>query len=89
MRDARAVAGALVAAGIIAGTAADRLPDVAWPWYRLAELLAWAGFAERAQDHSEANAGGHDLRRHVETEIQLAEIRASNPRGNPVEWQHQ
>jgi hypothetical protein len=32
-------------------TAADRLPDVAWPWYRLAELLAWAGFAERAQDH--------------------------------------
>jgi tetratricopeptide (TPR) repeat protein len=31
--------------------AADRLPDVAWPWYRLAELLAWAGFGERAQDH--------------------------------------
>jgi tetratricopeptide (TPR) repeat protein len=31
--------------------AADRLPDIAWPWYRLAELLAWAGFAERAQDH--------------------------------------
>src|SRR6266851_5045705 len=31
--------------------AADRLPDVAWPWYRLAELLAWAGFAEAAQDH--------------------------------------
>jgi len=31
--------------------AADRLPDVAWPWYRLAELLAWAGFAERATDH--------------------------------------
>ena len=31
--------------------AADRLPDVAWPWYRLAELLAWAGFAERALDH--------------------------------------
>jgi len=31
--------------------AADRLPDVAWPWYRLAELLAWAGFAERAHDH--------------------------------------
>jgi len=31
--------------------AADRLPDVAWPWYRLAELLAWAGFAERAKEH--------------------------------------
>jgi tetratricopeptide (TPR) repeat protein len=31
--------------------AADRLPDVAWPWYRLAELLAWAGFNERALDH--------------------------------------
>ena len=31
--------------------AADRLPDVAWPWYRLAELLAWAGFAERAEGH--------------------------------------
>src|SRR5207237_8599974 len=31
--------------------AAERLPDVAWPWYRLAELLAWAGFAERAQAH--------------------------------------
>jgi hypothetical protein len=30
--------------------AADRLPDVAWPWYRLAELLAWAGFGERAKD---------------------------------------
>jgi hypothetical protein len=31
--------------------AADRLPDVAWPWYRLAELLAWAGFSERAAAH--------------------------------------
>jgi hypothetical protein len=31
--------------------AADRLPDVAWPWYRLAELLAWAGFSERAEEH--------------------------------------
>jgi hypothetical protein len=31
--------------------AADRLPDVAWPWYRLAELLAWAGFTERAREH--------------------------------------
>jgi hypothetical protein len=31
--------------------AADRLPDVAWPWYRLAELLAWAGFAEDAAAH--------------------------------------
>jgi hypothetical protein len=31
--------------------AADRLPDVAWPWYRLAELLAWAGFSERAGAH--------------------------------------
>jgi hypothetical protein len=30
--------------------AADRLPDVAWPWYRLAELLAWAGFADKAQE---------------------------------------
>jgi hypothetical protein len=33
--------------------AAERLPDVAWPWYRLAELLAWAGFAERASAHLE------------------------------------
>jgi hypothetical protein len=31
--------------------AAERLPDVAWPWYRLAELLAWAGFAQGAQEH--------------------------------------
>lgn len=31
--------------------AADRLPDAAWPWYRLAELLAWAGFVERAREH--------------------------------------
>jgi hypothetical protein len=31
--------------------AAERLPEVAWPWYRLAELLAWAGFAERALAH--------------------------------------
>jgi hypothetical protein len=31
--------------------AAERLPDVAWPWYRLAELLAWAGFGERAREH--------------------------------------
>jgi hypothetical protein len=30
--------------------AAERLPDIAWPWYRLAELLAWAGFAERARE---------------------------------------
>jgi hypothetical protein len=39
--------------------AADRLPDVAWPWYRLAELLAWAGFAERAREHlAQAERGG-------------------------------
>ena len=31
--------------------AAERLPDVAWPWYRLAELLAWAGFGQRAREH--------------------------------------
>jgi hypothetical protein len=31
--------------------AAARLPDVAWPWYRLAELLAWAGFVEPALEH--------------------------------------
>jgi hypothetical protein len=31
--------------------AAERLPDSAWPWYRLAELLAWAGFAERTNAH--------------------------------------
>jgi hypothetical protein len=30
--------------------AAERLPDVAWPWYRLAELLAWAGFEHRAHE---------------------------------------
>jgi len=44
--------------------AADRLPDVAWPWYRLAELLAWAGFAERAMDHyaqaERRSLGGRD-----------------------------
>jgi hypothetical protein len=31
--------------------AAERLPDVAWPHYRLAELLAWAGFAQQAAEH--------------------------------------
>jgi hypothetical protein len=31
--------------------AAERLPDVAWPHFRLAELLAWAGFAQQAADH--------------------------------------
>jgi hypothetical protein len=31
--------------------AAQRLPDVAWPWYRLAELLAWAGFTQQAAEH--------------------------------------
>jgi hypothetical protein len=30
--------------------AADRLPEVAWPHYRLAELLAWGGFPERARE---------------------------------------
>jgi hypothetical protein len=30
---------------------AERLPDVAWPWYRLAELLAWAGFPDVARSH--------------------------------------
>jgi hypothetical protein len=28
--------------------AAEMLPDMAWPAYRLAELLAWAGFSARA-----------------------------------------
>ena len=31
--------------------AAERLPESAWPWFRLAELLAWAGFAERADEY--------------------------------------
>jgi hypothetical protein len=31
--------------------AAERLPDVAWPWYRLAELLACAGFVQPAAEH--------------------------------------
>lgn len=31
--------------------AAERLPDSAWPWYRLAELLAWAGFPDVANTH--------------------------------------
>ena len=31
--------------------AAERLPDVAWPWYRLAEMLAWAGFSDLARQH--------------------------------------
>jgi hypothetical protein len=44
--------------------AADRLPDVAWPWYRLAELLAWAGFGERAKDHL-AEAERRSLGRHA------------------------
>jgi hypothetical protein len=30
--------------------AAERLPDVAWPCYRMAELLAWAGFAQQAAE---------------------------------------
>jgi hypothetical protein len=41
--------------------AADRLPETAWPWYRLAELLAWAGFAERAREqlvHAEKRSLG-------------------------------
>lgn len=29
-------------------SAAAKLPDVAWPWYRLAEVLAWAGFGTQA-----------------------------------------
>ncbi len=32
-------------------TAAELLPEVAWPWYRLAELLAWAGFRAHAEEH--------------------------------------
>lgn len=32
---------------------AQHLADVAWPWYRLAELLAWAGFAQAATEHLE------------------------------------
>jgi hypothetical protein len=31
--------------------ASERLPEVAWPWYRLAELLAWAGFTQRAAEY--------------------------------------
>jgi tetratricopeptide (TPR) repeat protein len=31
--------------------AAEKLPDVAWPWYRLAELLAWAGYRQRAVEY--------------------------------------
>jgi hypothetical protein len=31
-------------------SAAESLPDVAWPWYRLSELLAWAGFCELAAE---------------------------------------
>src|SRR5207247_9131501 len=40
--------------------AAERLPESAWPWYRLAELFAWAGFAERANAHL-AQAERHGL----------------------------
>ena len=47
--------------------AIDRLPDVAWPWYRLAELLAWAGFAERAEEHlahaEHRSVGGREAER--------------------------
>src|SRR6185503_8439346 len=47
--------------------AADRLPDVAWPWYRLAELLAWAGFEERAVEHlaqaERRSLGGREVTR--------------------------
>jgi len=37
--------------------AAEKLPDVAWPWYRLAELLAWAGFEQAATEHLEQAEG--------------------------------
>lgn len=58
--------------------AADRLPDVAWPWYRLAELLAWAGFAERAEEHlaqaERRGLGGrsieHTVRPHLRTLVE-------------------
>jgi hypothetical protein len=47
--------------------AAERLPDVAWPWYRLAELMAWSGFPERAQAHlaqaERRGLGGRDADR--------------------------
>jgi hypothetical protein len=43
--------------------AAERLPEVAWAWYRLAELLAWAGFGQRAAEHL-AQAERRGLGRH-------------------------
>jgi hypothetical protein len=47
--------------------AAERLPDVAWPWYRLAELLAWAGFGDRAAEHlaqaEQRGLGNRDVER--------------------------
>ncbi len=54
--------------------AADRLPEVAWPWYRLAELVAWAGFGDRARAHlAEADRralGSHALDRAVRRPLQ-------------------
>jgi hypothetical protein len=47
--------------------AAERLPDVAWPWYRLAELMAWSGSAEKAHAHlaqaERRNLGGREADR--------------------------
>jgi hypothetical protein len=78
--------------------AAERLPDVAWPWYRLAELLAWSGFSESAQTHlAEAERrtlGGRDaerthratLRGLVQTALGSGpELSAAGPRPFPAE----
>lgn len=55
--------------------ATERLPDVAWPWYRLAELLAWAGFAERAEEHL-AQAERRSLGDHESARINRFVLRA-------------
>ena len=78
--------------------AADRLPDVAWPWYRLAELLAWSGFAERAREHlnqaDRRTLGGREAERahrgNLQELVQTAlssvpDHRPSTPRSFPAE----
>lgn len=55
--------------------AAECLPDVAWPWYRLAELLAWAGFAQPAAEHLQ-EAERRSLGNHQSAKTNRAVLRA-------------
>src|SRR5579864_1311158 len=67
--------------------AAERLPDVAWPWYRLAELLAWAGFSQSALEHLERgerrSLGAQNADRAALRVLVHAGL-GDSPRGGPV-----